>query len=376
MGKKRRKVCFVTGTRAEFGLMKSALEAIRTHPALELAIIATGMHLDERHGKTVHEIERAGFGVDERVKWIGQGLAQATGNTIAGLAAAFERVGPEIVLVVGDRVEAFAAASAAHLSGLAVAHVHGGDRAMGQVDDALRHAITKLAHIHFPATKQSAQRIKKMGEQEWRIHQVGSPGLDGILDATAPREEWPAEMRKLTPSQFGLLVLHPVDADERIESRRAQLVLRATRAAGIKDLVIIHPNNDPGSRGIMRVWDNEKRAIIRRNTPRPIFLGLLREAAVLIGNSSSGIIEAASFGLPVLDIGPRQQGRERGKNVTHCEYDMEQIQREAARIWNAGKPRKFRGRSIYGCDGAGVKLADILARLEIDGRLLRKIIAY
>src|SRR5205823_3026318 len=157
-----RTICFVTGTRADFGLMQSTLRAIAAHPNLRLQIIATGMHLDPAHGRTIDQIGRDGFKVDATVPWKPAGsnltlLAQETGAATALLAAAYAKLNSDIILVVGDRVEAFAAATAAHLSGKILAHVHGGDRAQGQVDDTLRHAITKLAHIHFPATKQSAQ---------------------------------------------------------------------------------------------------------------------------------------------------------------------------------------------------------------------------
>ena len=171
-----RRVCFVTGTRAEFGLMRSTLDAIRRHARLRLQLVCTGMHLDPAHGRTVETIRADGWPVDAEVPWgnehspLGSANgspthnARSTGTAMAALAEAYEALGSDVVVVVGDRVEAFAAAAAAHVAHVPVAHVHGGDRALGQVDDSLRHAISKLAHVHFPATRQSAQRLKRLGE--------------------------------------------------------------------------------------------------------------------------------------------------------------------------------------------------------------------
>jgi UDP-hydrolysing UDP-N-acetyl-D-glucosamine 2-epimerase len=374
-----RRVCFVTGTRAEFGLMRSVLVALRDHPSITLQLIVTGMHLDRRHGQTIDDIRAQGWPIDAVVPWnANRSRAQSTGLATANLVAEFDRLRTDIVLVVGDRVEAFAAATAGHLSGRIVAHIHGGDRALGQVDDALRHAITKLAHVHFPATKESGQRITKLGEDRWRIHVVGSPGIEGIRQAAAPA----ADVRRLTgvpARRFALLVLHPVDADERVEHTRATGVLGGVSVAGFDRVVVICPNNDPGSAGIIRCWEQQatsSRYILRRDVPRPIFLGLLRDAAVLVGNSSSGIIEAASFGTPVIDLGPRQRGRERCENVRHVPYGKAAVYRAAAAVWNGGRPKRCRSLNIYGGGKTGLKIARILSKLNIDERLRHKLIAY
>jgi UDP-hydrolysing UDP-N-acetyl-D-glucosamine 2-epimerase len=365
----RRRVCFVTGTRAEFGLMESTLRAIADHPKLQLQIIVTGMHLDRRRGNSRSEI---GFKIDRIIRWRAtrsrQSVASATGRAISDISDALDELNSDIVLIVGDRVEAFAAASAAHISGRVVAHVHGGDRALGQVDDALRHAITKLSHVHFPATKRSADRIMKLGEDRWRVRQVGSPGIDGIvqLARTVPARQ----------DRFALLVLHPVDADERLERRRARMSVRATQQAGVEHIVIVYPNNDPGSDGIIRAWEEiapSDGITIFRNVARAHFLGLMRDAAVMVGNSSSGIIEAASFGTPVVDVGPRQLGRERSTNVVNVPYSAGAIQRAVRRAMS--RPRLLR-RNVYGGQGTARRIARTLARIQLDARLRRKLIAY
>jgi GDP/UDP-N,N'-diacetylbacillosamine 2-epimerase (hydrolysing) len=375
----RRRICFVTGTRAEFGLMESALRAIRGNRRLHLQIIVTGMHLDRRHGRTMSRIAAEGWHIDAIVPWRGENRAVATGEAIAGLAREFARLKPDVVLVVGDRVEALAAATAAHLCDIAVAHVHGGDRAMGQIDDALRHAISKLAHVHFPATEQSAERLRKLGEERWRIHRVGSAGLDGIHHLAAPplliRKQFPG----IKPRRFVLMVLHPIEADEAAEFERAMTMLKAISRMELERIVIIHPNNDPGSAGIARCWEmvsGSRRFIVRRDVPRAIFLGLLRDAAMLVGNSSSGIIEAASFRTPVIDIGPRQLGRERCEDVRNVPYRQSSIAGAAEQIFNGGRPQRGKCANPYGGKDAGRRIAAILERVTIDRRLLRKMISY
>jgi GDP/UDP-N,N'-diacetylbacillosamine 2-epimerase (hydrolysing) len=375
----RKRICFVTGTRAEFGLMRSVLDAIRAHPKLSLQIVATGMHLDRSRGRTVAQIGK----VDAIVAWprgnSAGDRAAATGNAIAALARTFQRLKTDVVLVVGDRVEAFAAAAAGAIGGRIVAHVHGGDRALGQLDDSLRHAISKLAHIHFPATAESAGRLVRLGEDRRRIHCVGSPGIDGIVESAAKFTEVARMFPGLRPRRYALLALHPVDADARIEEKRAADLLAGTLAAGVDHVVLIDPNNDPGAMGIIRAWQRAdgRRCMRRANVSRRVFLALLRDAACLIGNSSSGIIEAASFRTPVVDVGPRQQGRQRASDVKHIGHGRAAARNAAAQIWNGGRPRRGRGRNPYQTDGrAGRRIAEILGRAIITDKLLHKLIAY
>jgi GDP/UDP-N,N'-diacetylbacillosamine 2-epimerase (hydrolysing) len=378
-----RRVCFVTGTRAEYGLMRSTLSSIAAHPALSLQIIATGSHLDSSRGSSVQSIRQDGYSIAARIPWsVGDGsqsaTAIATGKAISSLAARLATLQSDIVLVVGDRVEAFAAASAAHLSGKLVAHVHGGDRALGLVDDSLRHSITKLAHVHFPATQCSAARILAMGEDKWRIFRVGSPGLDDVRSAALALSELGTNFSCLRKRSYALLLYHPQSADPGAEGGVARALLNSLIATTLSHIVVVYPNNDPGSSGIADAWDElppVPRLIICRDLPRPQFLGLMRESAILVGNSSSGIIEAASFGMPVLDVGVRQTGRERGENVIHVGLDESKIRRALRKIWNAGNPIRFTARNIYGTGGAGFRIAETLSRVDLE-RFGRKLIAF
>jgi GDP/UDP-N,N'-diacetylbacillosamine 2-epimerase (hydrolysing) len=372
-----RRICFVTGTRAEFGLMERTLGAIQKHPKLELQLIATGMHLNLAYGRPLSLIQRAGFKVDARIPWSTTSgnsaaqTAQATGQAIALLASAFKRLKPHIILIVGDRVEAFAAASAAHISQLPIAHVHGGDRALGEIDDSLRHAISKLAHIHFPATKQSANRLLKMGEDRFRIYPVGSPGIDGIHELSAA----PAQFT----GRFALVVHHPVSPDILMERIHAYGIVCAMFKTNFDPIVFFQPNNDPGCEQIKQVWKRYRehpRIRLQSGLPRSDFLSLLRRAAVLVGNSSSGIIEAASFGTPVINIGDRQLGRERNANVIDVPDRLAQIVQALEKVWNNGRPIRFPKKNIYGSGRTSEKIAHILATIPLDARLRRKLIAY
>ncbi|MCC6241113.1 MAG: UDP-N-acetylglucosamine 2-epimerase (hydrolyzing) [Phycisphaerales bacterium] len=378
-----RKICFVTGSRADFGLMRPVLQAITNNARLKLQLVATGMHLQAAYGRSIDTIRAEGWKIDAAVEWKGGNgqpaqLAQATGAAMAGLALALKRLQSDVVLVVGDRVEAFAAASAGYISGKIVAHVHGGDRAMGQVDDALRHAITKLAHVHFPATHASALRLRRLGECADRIIQAGSPGVDGIEAAAATAEELLLHVPIAGRRRYALLILHPVEADEKKEKQRAELILAAVHSGGIERAVIVYPNNDPGSAGIIKAWQrvNDIQTAVFRDIPRRLFLALMRDAAVMVGNSSAGIIEAASFGTPVIDVGPRQQGRQRSKNVVQVDYNGSLIQQAVARIWNQGRPRRFNGVNCYGSSGAGQRISDYLASADFDLIQRHKIITY
>lgn len=370
----------MTGTRAEFGLMGSTLVAIRDHKALALQLIATGVHTHASRGRTVDEIRRAGWKLDRVIEWADDSspaaIARETGRVTAELVDAFETLDPDIVLVVGDRVEAFAAATAAHLSGRAVAHVHGGDRALGQVDDALRHAITKLAHLHFPATRQSGERIFKLGEERSRIHVVGAPGIDGIRSAAASRATLKRAGLDFGVKKFSLLLLHPTDADVDAERKRTRLLLShlVDRAEG--PIVALLPNNDPGAKGITdTLFESAARNEIHLLTyaSRPLFLGLLRDCRLLAGNSSSGIIEAGSFPTPVVDIGPRQQGRERGGNVFHADWNGPSIARALKRASAYAESRV--ADNPYDLGGAARRICRVLAA-PLSPTTVRKLIRY
>lgn len=376
---RRKRVAVVTGSRAEYGLLTSTLAAIEDSPRLELQLVVTGMHLLSRFGRTIREIEADGWRIAARVP-MQRGddavtdQAQGLGRGVAGLARAVERLGSDVVLVLGDRIEAMAAALAAVTTGRAVAHIHGGDVAPGDFDDSLRHAITKLAHMHLAATRDAARRIVRLGERADRVHVVGAPGLDRL------RELLRGRARRGARSGTALVVHHAYGRDAAREQAVATNVLRAVADAGLRR-VIVYPNSDRGHSGVLRAIERHAAAArngdvrLHRSLPRDAFLDALLAADVLVGNSSAGVIEAPFAGTPSVNVGQRQRGRmPGGPSVIHA---PEQRAAVRAAIAAALRKRPRAGASrVYGDGQAGRRIAAVLERQEVTPELLRKRIAY
>lgn len=376
----RRQIAAVTGSRAEYGLLRSTMSAIARHPRLRLSVVACGMHLLREFGSTVRQISHDGFSIDARVR-MQQGddrpLDQAVGlaRGVRGIARHLHDSDCDIVLVLGDRIEALAGALAGSATGRIVAHIHGGDRATGDADDAFRHAISKLAHVHLPATRQSALRLRRLGEDPWRIHLVGPPGLDDVYEFLRARPLRPVA------SDFALVVQHPTGRASEVERRVMNNLLDAVGDASLRPVVIV-PNTDRGSSGIRRAIREHHRerggagrVELHASLPREAFLALMHEAAVLVGNSSAGVLEAPLLGVPVVNVGDRQHGREAiGPGAIHVGEDRRAIGGAINRALRLGKRRQVtaRRRPSY----VGERIACVLAGLRMDDRLHRKTIAY
>lgn len=375
----RKRVAVVTGTRAEYGILRSTLGAIHAHPQLQLQLVVTGMHLLRKFGHTVDEIVADGWPVAARVPMqTGRdGRAdQAIGlsHGVRGLARFFERAGTDVVVVLGDRIEAMAAALAAVTTGRVLAHIHGGDVAPGDFDDSLRHAITKLAHVHFVATQESMRRVRRLGEPAERVHLVGAPGLDQLR--VLREEVGPRRGR----SGMALVVQHAYGRPARLEERVASAVLRAVSEAGLERL-IVYPNSDRGHSGVIRAIERHadrhagNRLHVFRSLPRDDYLRALLQADVLVGNSSSGIIEAPFAGTPAVNVGQRQAGRQAGgPSVVHAAESLPAI-RAALRTALRKRPRPAQ-RNAYGDGLAGERVASVLARLRVTPDVRRKRIVY
>jgi GDP/UDP-N,N'-diacetylbacillosamine 2-epimerase (hydrolysing) len=381
-----KKIAVVTGSRAEYGILSPVLKAIQARRDLVLSLVVTGMHLSHEFGYTVQDIEKDGFKIDARVDMLPSrdtlgAMAESVGKGIMGMVQTWEQIKPDIVLLLGDRVEPLAAAIAGAYMNIPVAHIHGGDNPRAGLDEYARHAITKFAHIHFPATLKSAERVIKMGEDKWRVHMVGSPALDNILNEPTLSPEALAERLKIDLSRpLILLIQHPVttQVDEATNQMRETLEAIVEIAS---PTVLLYPNSDAGGRRMIEVIKEfEKFAFIKTfpSLPRQEYLSLMKAAGVMVGNSSSGIIEAPSFGLPAVNIGIRQEGRERGKNVIDVGHNKREIIKA---INKALTDREFlvevkKRQSPYGDGKASQRIAEILSKVEITPELLQKKITY
>ena len=384
---KPRKITVVTGTRAEYGILYPVMKAIERSEDLRLSIVATGMHLSYEFGHTIDEIRKDGFKIDSAVDMILSGdsqlsMAKSLGIGIMGISQALESIRPDFVMVCGDRSEAFAAAVSAAYMNFPVAHLLGGDHARGSnIDDSLRFAITKFAHIHFPATEEHGERIRRLGEEPWRVHVVGSPALDTILRAKLPASNQTLEALSLEPRKpVALIVQHPTSINAADSKKEMEATMEALCELNIQSAVI-YPNADAGGRAMIDVIKKyEGRPFIRvfRSLPRDKYLALMSAASVMVGNSSSGLIEAPSFRLPAVNIGIRQEGRDRAENVIDVGHDKEKIK---AAIRKALNDKKFLNRvknclNPYGDGKASERIVAILRNTEITSDLLRKRITY
>jgi UDP-N-acetylglucosamine 2-epimerase (non-hydrolysing)/GDP/UDP-N,N'-diacetylbacillosamine 2-epimerase (hydrolysing) len=382
----KRRVAYVTGTRADYGLFSEALKRIRERPEIELSLIVTAMHLESQFGLTVRDIESDGMPIDARVPTLSSGdtggdQARAIGKAILGITDALERIRPEVVIVLGDRGEMLAGAiAAAHLN-IPVAHVHGGE-VSGTVDDLVRHAISKLSHLHVPATDEAADRLRKLGEQPDRIWVVGATGLDYLRRfEPIPDAELAAELNLDPGKPFVLFTQHPVTVEMAGAAAQMETSLGALADAGVQ-VVATYPNADAGGKAMIEVLDRwaagSRWLHVFPSLGQRRYASVLRRAAAVAGNSSSGIIEAPFFGVPVINIGSRQAGRLRAENVVDVGYDRQEI-RAAVAAALSDEVLIARARAChnpYGDGHAGEKIAEVLANIELGPALLTKRMSY
>ena len=378
-GRGTRRVAIVTGTRAEYGLLRSTIEAVDAHTSLKLQIVVCGMHLLRKFGYTVRAIHDDNWPVDIKVR-MQRGddspLDQAEGlaRGIRGMGRFFESAQTDIVVVLGDRVEAMAGALGAITTGRLLAHIHGGDLAPGDLDESFRHAITKLAHVHLAATKGACERIARMGEDRSRIHWVGAPGLDRIRTILGRSRRRPSK------SGCALVVQHPCGRSAMHERRVMSSVLRAVYASNLSP-TILYPNSDRGHTGIVEAIDayraKSRNGCVKvfRSLGHDDYLRLLARCDLLVGNSSSGMIEAAAAGTPSVNVGKRQEGRERGgPSVIDCAEQTASIRDAISRALRTRPITNTSG--PYGRGDSGHRMADILAKVSLDPSFLRKLSVF
>ncbi|MCJ8314567.1 MAG: UDP-N-acetylglucosamine 2-epimerase [Pseudomonadales bacterium] len=375
-----RKIFYISGTRADFGLMENTLQMIHENQKLDLGIIITGMHLLESYGDTWREIEASKLPIIAKVpvKLAGSldgEMAIALGHQIVGITNVFAVEKPDIVLLLGDRGEMMAAALAAVHLNIPIVHIHGGERS-GTVDESIRHAISKLSHYHFTSTSDARNRLIKMGENPDNIFVTGAPGLDAIHNMVFKERDELFKKYKLDPSlELNIVLFHPVVQQQLLLSEQITILLDSVVKMSSQTLVIM-PNSDSGGAEIEKVINSfGKRNLIdiATHVERIDFLSLLNESQILIGNSSSGIIEAASLGTLVINVGDRQRCRDRNENLIDVPVQASAIEKA---IVDIHKLKFCKYQNIYGNGGASEKICDLLSSISINNKLMEKINAY
>lgn len=326
---KRRKICVVTGTRAEYGLLYWLMKEIQADADLELQIIATGMHLSPEFGLTYSVIENDGFSIDAKVEMLLSsdtpvGIAKSVGLGVIGCADALDRLKPDVLVLLGDRFEILAAAQAALVARIPVAHIAGGDLTEGAFDESIRHSITKMSHLHFTTNEGSAARVRQLGENPQHVHVVGNPGLDHLRRMEyLSREQLEQDLGLPFHSHNFLITFHPATLDnERAVGQFEELLRALDRLGEDYGLFFTYPNADPQGRELIRVLDRyvvgNPHAKAFASLGQQRYLSLLAQVDAVIGNSSSGLYEAPSFQIPTVNIGNRQEGRLRAVSIIDC----------------------------------------------------------
>jgi len=371
----------VTGTRADYGLYRPILRRMAA-AGLKAELYVCGMHLAHEFGHSIDLIERDGFKIAERIETLLAGdtpeaVASAMGLGVIGFARRLSHRAPSLLLILGDRTEMLAAATAALPFGIPIAHIHGGELTEGAIDDAIRHALSKMSHIHFVSTEESAARLARMGEEPARIHVTGAPGLDNLAEVRPLGDNALADAigMKLAPAPL-LVTFHP-ETLEHADTAAHFAELLAVLDGIDRPIVFTYPNADTRGRTIAAAIERfvEPRPNCRaiRNLGTDLYFSLMAHAAAMVGNSSSGIIEAASFKLPVVNIGSRQRGRMRPRNVIDAEPAQGAIRAAIGRAVDPAFRAALNGlANPYGDGHASERIVAVLQSVPLDGALIRK----
>lgn len=377
-----RTIAVVTGSRADWGISAPIARAVVRDPDLALQLLVTGMHLSPEFGATVDAVEADGFSVAERIEMLlssdtPEGIAKSIGVGTLGFAQAFGRRRPDLLVVVADRFEMLAAASAAVPFRLPIAHIHGGESTEGAIDDVIRHAITKMAHLHFVATEHYAERVRRMAEEPWRVTVSGAPALDTLLALPPLSREQLRDRHDVRIDDDTLLVTyHAVTLEhDRTEAQVSELLAALTEIG--RPVIFTYPNADTSGRRIIAMIRAfaaaHPRAQVVVNLGTEAYASLMRHVAAMVGNSSSGLVEAASFRLPVVNIGTRQGGRLRPRNV----IDTAPVRDEIVAAVSMATSEAFRATltdvvNPYGDGKAAGRIVSRLRDVPLDDALLRK----
>jgi GDP/UDP-N,N'-diacetylbacillosamine 2-epimerase (hydrolysing) len=348
----KRKICIITGSRAEYGLLKPLLDEIKSDPDLSLQLIVTGMHLSPEFGLTFSEIEKDGFRIDNKIEILlssdtATGTLKSMGLALMGFGEAYERLRPDIIVVLGDRFEIFSAAASALVSEIPVAHIHGGEVTEGAFDDAFRHSITKMSHLHFTSTEEYRKRVIQLGEAPERVFDVGAIGLDNVKRLKLlSKKELENKLNFKFAKRNLLVTFHPVTLENTTEKQFKNLL---TVLNELKDTKIIFTktNADPGGMTINRIIDeyvvkNPQKAVSFISMGQLNYLSTMQFVDAVVGNSSSGIVEAPSFKIGTINIGNRQEGRIKAESIIDCEPTKESIKKALQELYSSDFQEKLK----------------------------------
>jgi len=375
-----RKICIVTGTRAEYGLLFWLMKEIQDDPELQLQVVATGMHLSPEFGLTWKEIEKDGFIIDEKVEMLLSsdtpvGIAKSTGLGTMGFADALDRLKPDILVVLGDRFEILAAVTAATILRIPVAHIHGGESTEGLIDEPIRHAVTKMSHLHFTAAEAYRKRVIQMGESPDKVFFVGAPGLENLERLTLmTRNEPEKELDFPLDSPVFLVTYHPVTLDGNPEKPFGEL-LKALKAFPHARVVFTMPNADTEGRCLIEmihdfVDSNKERSKAFVSLGQKRYLSLMKVCDVVVGNSSSGLTEAPACGKPTVNLGNRQKGRLKSDSVIDCEEKRQSITYAITLALTSDfSERARKAVSLYGSGETSKRIVGILKNCNFEGIL-------
>ena len=368
----KRTIACMTATRADYPRVKSVLQEISIRKNLELKLLVTGMHLLKEFGYTVREIEKDGFDIADRIEmylWDDSpyGMAKAAARCADGIADTLKNIKPDILLLTVDRIETLAAAQSSAYMNIPIAHIQGGE-VTGTIDESIRHAVTKLAHIHFPATPDAAERIIKMGESPANVFTVGCPYIDIIRTTEYRSKEDLALAYNLNSERpVVLFIQHPVTTEYGEGAKQIKITIEALKRFTDIQIIAIYSNADAGGREIIEIMKNTPHFHVFPNIASEDFLSLMKHSALIIGNSSAGIREAPSFHIPSVNIGSRQNGRLRASNVIDVQHDADAI---AQAIRKALYDEEFKNKvsrvnNPYGDGFSAKRIVDILERIDL-----------
>jgi GDP/UDP-N,N'-diacetylbacillosamine 2-epimerase (hydrolysing) len=374
----KKKILVVTGTRAEYGLLRSTMDALLKKHSVSLDVLVTGIHTLKLYGNTQEEVVADGYPVGIIVPILPEdSMFESLAKELIGIGRYLEVNRPDCILVLGDRGEALAGALAAAHTGIPIAHIHGGDRSGYVIDEPIRHSITKFAHLHFVICPSSEKRVLQLGEESWRVHMVGAPGMDEIVTLQTVSREEIAERLSLDPSKRWILVVHHPTINDPIplQDQIVPLMKVLQDTYGEDEKILVYPNSDKGADVFIREIKNNQgpRFHIHESLPRSLFLNVFAQSVAIVGNSSAGIIESGGLHIPSLTIGGRQSDRERGQNVVHSGYSESEIQKGLSQILSESFRKHAKEvSSPYGEGGTGTRIADLIVKNLEDTRLLAK----